>query len=386
MRNWKTDISQLPDSGIDQVKRLVTQGFDIRALVRNSLGSDVRVAMLGPDTSLPGGVSTLITSYRNVGFPQRVAVEQIPCTSGGVTAVKLGAGLLSFGRLVAGLAVRRWDVIHIHSSLNASFARDMALTLPARTAGVPFVLQVHGGPTDWLEPSNGGARARLARWTLESAGAVVAVSQAWGDTLQRLAPRAHVVVIPNGVEIPARSGGNPAGPVVATGRLGPPKGTFVLIEAVASIEGLKSVIAGDGEIGEARKLATRLDAGARISIPGWLEESERECLLDGASIYCLPSRSEGLPMGLLEAMAHGLPVVVSPVGGIVDLVSDGKNGLVVSPDDPDALAEALKLLTNSPKLMKTLGDEARATIVDRYTIEASIASLADVYDSLTAQG
>ena len=103
-------------------------------------------------------------------------------------------------------------------------------------------------------------------------------------------------------------------------------------------------------------------------------------LLLAASVFALPSRDEGLPMSLLEAMAYGLPAVVSPVGGIPDVFEDGRHGYFVQPDDPDALADRLRALLENPELARTMGARARADAIARYDVDVVTARLGDALE------
>jgi glycosyltransferase involved in cell wall biosynthesis len=99
-------------------------------------------------------------------------------------------------------------------------------------------------------------------------------------------------------------------------------------------------------------------------------------------VFALPSHAEGLPMSLLEAMAAGCPVVAAASGGIPDLVIDGVNGLLVPAGDADALAQALHRMLVDRELAARLSREARATIARRYTPEAAVERLDQLYGAL----
>jgi hypothetical protein len=93
----------------------------------------------------------------------------------------------------------------------------------------------------------------------------------------------------------------------------------------------------------------------------------------------LPSRSEAFPNGAIEAMAAGLPVVASRVGGLLDLIDDGRTGLLVKPDDPSALADALESLVLSPAHAAKLGASAREEVTRRYSFDRMVRAFEDLY-------
>jgi len=121
-------------------------------------------------------------------------------------------------------------------------------------------------------------------------------------------------------------------------------------------------MAGDGELEEARNLVESLDVSDQITFPGWIDTEERDQLLDQGSVFVLPSYNEGLPLSMLEAMAWGLPVIVTPVGGISEIVHDGENGLVVEPSNIEQLSSAMKSLIVNDDLRTSLGDQGRKSV------------------------
>src|SRR5205807_233676 len=158
---------------------------------------------------------------------------------------------------------------------------------------------------------------RLVRFVVRRAAVVICVSEALAEESGRCGGR-EVRTIPNGVELPASTGveAEPA-EVLFVGRLSPEKG---IGELVAATEGMSLVVAGDGPL-------RHLLPGAL----GFVPHDELGDLYDRAAVVVCPSYREGLPLCVLEAMAHGRPVVASAVGGIPELVEDGVTGFLVRP-------------------------------------------------------
>jgi L-malate glycosyltransferase len=102
-------------------------------------------------------------------------------------------------------------------------------------------------------------------------------------------------------------------------------------------------------------------------------------LLAAADVFVLPSRSEAFPNGAIEAMAAGLPVVASSVGGLLDLIEPERTGLLVAPENPDALATALRRIFTDRAFAARLGRSARAHVHQRYSFERMVASFEELY-------
>jgi glycosyltransferase involved in cell wall biosynthesis len=127
-------------------------------------------------------------------------------------------------------------------------------------------------------------------------------------------------------------------------------------------------IAGEGPARSAAGAHRSARAGDRIALLGWVEDTVE--LLHALDLYALSSVREGLPIALLEAMAMRLPVVATSVGGVVALVGDGENGVLVTPRDVDGLATAMRRLLDDAPLRDRVGVAARRTIEERFTLAA----------------
>ena len=233
------------------------------------------------------------------------------------------------------------DLVHAHWLAGAAVARF---------AGRPFVVTLHGtGSAGRLSDLSLAARApALVRFLLRPASAVICVSDVLAETMRSIGVE-HARCIPNGVDIPTERLDETEEPfVLYAGRLSPEKGIGELVEAT---RGMRLVVAGDGPL--------------RALVPnalGFVPHDELERLYDRAAIVVLPSYREGLPICVLEAMAHGRPVVATTVGGIPQLVEDGRTGLLVEPGDAEGLRAALERLLGDPELRRRMGRAARVRV------------------------
>jgi glycosyltransferase involved in cell wall biosynthesis len=136
---------------------------------------------------------------------------------------------------------------------------------------------------------------------------------------------------------------------------------------------------------EIRRRIAALGLGDRVTMPGPMPPRELLAEYRRASALCMPCRllpddRDGIPNVLVEAMAAGTPVIATAVSGIPELVRDGVNGLLVAPDDPEALADALLRMHDDPALAARLTDAARATIDERFDGDHLASRLASLFE------
>ncbi|MDP8962201.1 MAG: glycosyltransferase, partial [Actinomycetota bacterium] len=143
------------------------------------------------------------------------------------------------------------------------------------------------------------------------------------------------------------------------------------------------LMVGDGEEHDAlKRQSVRLGIGDRVHITGWTDDVHH--FLAQSDIFVLPSRSEGFPLAIVEAMLAGLPVVASRVGGVPEAVRNGETGLLVPKDDPDRLATALQRLIDDPELRLGMGRRGR-DVATSFTDERMAGSYLELWRQLAAR-
>ncbi len=300
-------------------------------------------------------------------------------------------GMWSTGRR---LSREKPDLLHVHHVWPAA---DRYLASLAAAAGVPHLVvteHIVGRP-------NSPNQQRLKHRELAQAGAVTAVSAAVADSLvsDYGVPRGRIRLVPNGAEVPDEATEPPAArrvrdelgagllrPLwVCAGRLEEQKGQDVLLDALAEVrrEGLEfvAVLAGEGSKRAALEArAKELGLGTRVRFPGQVENLGP--LLAAADAVALPSRWEGLPLVLLEAMVRARPVVATPVGGIPEVVEDGVHGRLVPVGDAAALAGALADFHRRPDEAVRMGRRGAARVRESYTWPRVVEAFEAVYDEV----
>lgn len=170
------------------------------------------------------------------------------------------------------------------------------------------------------------------------------------------------------------------------GRLSPEKGCELLIKAMKllSVDEFSLIIVGDGvERQSLEKLTQKLSLQKMISFVGF--QNNVSTFMASCSALVMPSYREGLPLTLIEATATGLPVVASNVGGIPDLVQDGKNGYLVSPGNAELLAQALRDLKSNYKMLKAESERIKVNVLKRYSSQTWAAETIKIYESVQSQ-
>jgi glycosyltransferase involved in cell wall biosynthesis len=263
------------------------------------------------------------------------------------------------------LAARGTELIHIHGvSNNAGFARDAS-----RNLGLPLVVTLHGEltmDTTGVYDRSPGLR-RLLRTLLEEADAITACSQ---HTLEEAERFCHLdlgergSVIPNGVDLrsfqPAPAPfAHPRPYILSLGRLVREKGIDVLIEAYSRLgcrrTGVDLIIAGEGpEEASLKELARQLEISENVIFVGRADRQMVAQLFCGAEVFVLASRHEPFGIVNLEAMAAGTPIVATSVGGVPELLADGRYGVLVPPEDSEALSTAISDLLSSTDRVASL--------------------------------
>lgn len=326
----------------------------------------------------------LVPTLRGAGVPVRCFGSRNP------------ARMLLAARAVAGwLREERADLVHCHLPLAGVVGR-----LAGRMAGVPVVYTEHN-----LQPRYHPATRRANAWTWRLQRAVVAVSQEVADSIaEHVGHAVPVRVVKNGIDV-AGYAARPETRAATRQRLGIPPdapvvGTVAVfrrqkrldqwLEAAAQLVQGRGpaadahfLLVGDGPLrAEVEAQVAALGLGGRVHLPG-LQEDVRP-FFAAMDLFLSSSEFEGLPLALLEAMAAGLPPVVTAVGGVPEVVQPGQSGVLAPFGDPALLArEAARLIVDAPERGR-LGAGATARVREAFGVERMAAELAALYEEVLA--
>ncbi len=272
----------------------------------------------------------------------------------------------------------RPNVVHVNTLLGLPEA------LVARSCGLPVVLQAHE------LPDPGAKRTATVRAAAAAADVLVAVSDAVAAMLRSHASRTPVVTVPNGVPaVDGRGRRTTSTDVLTVGAVGTVarvKGTDLFLEAATRVlaerpatrfehAGAPDLHRDAGLDEDVARLVRTAPSGA-VTMHGTYPASE---LMPRWDVFVSASRSEAFPLAVLEAMAHGLPVVATAVGGVPEQIADGESGLLVPTEDPTAIAAAVVRLLDDADLRARLGAAAAARVRSELTLARQAEGLHRAY-------
>jgi glycosyltransferase involved in cell wall biosynthesis len=285
------------------------------------------------------------------------------------------------------------DVLHGQDRRSGFWVRLWRRPRRAEGGRAARVYTIHGVPDPYLPAPVGtdrpGLRDRLAYPLLDAklclrADALIVPSEQAAARLGRIGyPRDRMTVIPNGVDVPDQPARRDGGAVGTVSMLEPVKALDVFLRAAARVAerrpGARFEVYGTGvDRPRLEALARALQLGERVEFGGHVPLDQALARL---SVFVLCSWFENSPMGLLEAMASGVPAVATAVGGIPEIAVDGTAQLV-PPGDEAALAAAIERLLDEPELAAAQTRAARERVIERYTAEANARATLDLYERL----
>lgn len=303
--------------------------------------------------------------------------------------------ILVFSRAASQLALLLFrgkvDLVHIHLSDGGSLLRKALIASIVRWFRKPVIVHAHGAEFHTTYFQLPHRLQRLLGIVFRQCSSFIVLSNTWKEFYmsQLGLKEKQMVVLPNPTKLPLEIPDRSQSPLVRfvfLGRVGARKGTFDLIKAFSKLSAdaqaqAQLLIAGDGDLVQAKELVAQLEISDRVTLLGWIGAQQRETLLSDADVFVLPSYNEGLPMALLEAMGWGLPTIVTPVGGIPEVIQSEQNGLLINAGDVTRLTAAMQTLVDHPQQRLELGKAARST-ASLYDIHVYCDRLSALYAAL----
>lgn len=345
--------------------------------------------MVGTALQGRGGMSSVVAAYHAAGLFRRVPVRYIEAHREISALGKFWLVLRGlwgfFGMLLRG-EVR---ALHVHAASGISFWRKLLFIWLGRWFSCPVIVHLHGGEFIEFFRRCSPLQQAIVRDALERADRVAVLSATWRERIGEISRGLRVEILPNPVDVPIQGAlrdGNEFR-ILFLGRLEKDKGVFDLIEAFALLRPVSPnallVLGGEGDFSAVTQRLAELGISEFVQMPGWVTGQGKEALLRSADAFVLPSYAEGLPVSMLEAMAFSIPVVVSRVGSVPEVVADNVQGLLIEVRDIPGILAALQTLASSPAVRRRLGQAGRALVAANFSADRVCGQLEQLYAELS---
>ncbi|MDD5547584.1 MAG: glycosyltransferase family 4 protein [Candidatus Pacebacteria bacterium] len=287
-------------------------------------------------------------------------------------------------------------------AIMASYGGIAALFFKLRHPEISLLLTVQEGDSEkYLVSGRMGLVGFFGKKIFQKADFIQAISNYLKDFAIKRGARCPIEVVPNGVDIKNfskkyseleikelrdRLGLKDEYIIVTTSRLVYKNGVDVLIDAIAKFRektpNVKCLVVGDGpERSNLESKIKKLGIERNILLLGQIDQKEIPLYLKISDIFARPSRSEGLGNSFLEAMAAGIPVIGTPVGGIVDFLVDKETGFIMQVDDSKELADKIDFIIQNPELCKKIANNGLKMVKDRYSWDKIAESFSDIFNN-----
>ena len=291
----------------------------------------------------------------------------------------------------------RFDIIHVHSHLHISSNITVFSKIFIKR---PIVLTSHGTVNyeGWKNIINVLYNKTMAKWMLKAIDRIIALSSKQADILENLgADSSNITIIPHGIDLSQinLTGDtekfknlyrlNDKNIILFVGGLIPRKGINYLIEAMKYVKFDSVLLIVGGELQGHPGVKEGLEQQVKklglknVLFLGRVSEEDLRCAYVIADVFVLPSISEGLPLTLLEAMAYKKCVIATNIAGNSDVIQNGKNGILVEPENSQELAEKIDYLLANEGLRKKIGITVRKEIEKNYNWDVTFNKILEVY-------
>lgn len=344
-----------------------------------------RVLTIGCQWKKPkGGIAVVLNSYSRIYLEFNIIVN-----SNGKNAIaNLLQLLYSLVMTTAKLAFcRDIKIVHIHTASYNSFKRSALFISLAKYFKRKVVVHIHGGGfKEYYEKNTSFVHKNLLK-----CDTIIALTEYWKEYFNGLG-FGNVTIVPNIVDSPVRQEKkNNDGKVhiLYLGLIAKAKGIYDLLDVInehkTEFDGKITLhIGGNGETTTILNIIKEQGLSNIVKFEGWVSGDKKVELLNNADVFILPSYTEGLPISILEAMSYKLPVISTPVGGIPEVIKDGKNGFLFTPGDKDALYQAIGKLTTDKGLREEMGEKSYKKVQPHFPKSISL-KLKNIYQEVLKQ-
>ena len=349
----------------------------------------LRVLMCASSLKVKGGMVSVVKNYLACRDWGNVRITFIPTHIETNKYLLMAYFSIAYIRILGLILLGKIDIAHLHVAERGSFYRKAFILQTLKRFGVKVILHHHGAEFDLFYNGLSGKRKEYVNKILRMADLNIVLSQRLVQMIKGKSPEAKVEVLYNAVNVPQT---NPydiqSRNVLFLGRLGHRKGTYDLLEVIKRIDkelpsDVKFYLCGDGETEAVKKEVEALGICHRIAHIGWIDGKQKEDFMKQSMINVLPSYNEGLPMTILETMAHGIPNISTSIASIPEVLHDGENGFLITPGDVDTLCKRILQLIDDNSLRSRFSQESYKLVKCSFSLNANIKRLSRFYEILT---
>lgn len=345
----------------------------------------IHVLMCASSLKVKGGMVSVVKNYLGYRNWGNVKITFIPTHMETNKYLLMAYFSIAYIRILCLALLGKIDIAHLHVAERGSFYRKAFILQTLKRLGIKVILHHHGAEFDLFYNGLSDKRKEYVNKILRMADLNIVLSQRLVQMIKGKSPEAKVEVLYNAVNVPQTNPYNlESHNVLFLGRLGKRKGAYDLLEAIKNLDGVlpsnvKFYLCGDGEVEEVKKKVQEMGITHRIAHIGWTDGQQKENFMAQSMMNVLPSYNEGLPMTILETMAHGIPNISTSIASIPEVLHDGENGFLITPGDTATLYDRILCLNTDKQLRLELSKKSYELIKNSFSLDVNIAKLKGIY-------
>jgi glycosyltransferase involved in cell wall biosynthesis len=350
--------------------------------------SGKRVLIIGPDVKTSrGGIASVIKCYNETILWKKYQIGILDPYCNRSNLIKIFRFFKAIALFI--LKINKYDVLHLHCGGQTSLSRKCFFLFFGNLFGKKTILHIHNTRTIQYLGGATNIIIKLLLVALRRADSIIVLSKSMKKSIEALNIGPNVFVLNNpckyisGETVDDKKN-EPT--ILFVGAITEKKGCYDLIRAFKQLitirPGIRLVIAGDGGIEELSNYVSEENIEDHVEILGWVDDERIAEEYKKAYLLCLPSYQEGMPMVLIEAMAHGLPVITTPVGVIIDFITDGENGIIVPVGNIEMLCDAFLTIMEDEKLRNRRGKSGKEFVIRNFSIDKIVNELDTIYSKI----
>ncbi len=349
-----------------------------------------QILMIGPDLSSNGGIAsvvkTIILCVNENNFNINYELLKVNYYKDRNKFYELIIFIRAFLSFLAKISIKNYNALHFHSSSNLSFYRISFFILLGRfLSRSKIILHIHASDFyDFFIDSR--KLYKFKNYVFHNCDSILVLCEDWQKKLKRNYNLNNIIVIYNPITIKKQSIKTTSDnfTILFLGFLIKSKGILDLIQIAKNIHEekkirIKFVIAGKGELENTiKKQIRKYSLNETIDFVGWLDDRNKEVYLSNSDILLLPSYKEGMPISILEALSHSLPILSTNISGIPEMVINNFNGFLLPPGDIPGFVQKITYLYNNPEVLKTFRCN-NALLVNKFESKSIVRKLEAIY-------